>query len=374
MSDIVQWNEADTRHQAEWRSENGSPLPRKVQVADDRINADQAYKLVCEGTALLWRGDFQNARQLLQALTRRIERKAKTYTGSNLLEAFHFQRQMQVQRVRILSMLLIAVEPDYSIALRRAPDLQLAFNEAFGAPASAFVMPLRELQGLIGAHEWRKNGIPIPALGASIHPHYRVFAPTRNEYIDLLVQAELPPKARTAFDIGTGTGVLAAVLAQRGLASVVATDQEARAISCAKDNLQRLGLSHQVQLQQVDLFPEGKADVIVCNPPWLPCRPSSRLEAAIYDPESRMLCGFLNGVAAHLTPHGQAWLVLSDLAERLGMRSREQLNDWIKAAGLQVKTRLDTRPRHRRAQDQADPLHAVRSNEVVSLWVLQLAR
>jgi SAM-dependent methyltransferase len=373
MSNLLQWNEAEQNHQALWRSENGSPMPRRVQVADDRMSADQAYKLVCEGCALLWRGDFQNARQLLQALTRRIERKAKNYTGSDAQQAFHFQRQMQVQRVRILSMLLIPVAADYSIPLRRAPEMQLAFNEAYGAPGVEFVTSLREIQGLIGAHEWRKNGIFIEALGANIHPHYRVFAPTRNEYIDLVAKTELPNKVKRAFDIGTGTGVLAALLAQRGIEQIIATDQENRALSCARDNLQRLGLSTHVKLQEVDLFPEGKADLIVCNPPWLPCRPSSSLEAAIYDPDSRMLTGFLAGLAQHLQPQGQAWLILSDLAERLNMRSREQLLAWIAAGGLKVVARHDIQPRHRRASDSNDPLHSVRAAEVCSLWVLQLA-
>jgi hypothetical protein len=52
----------------------GWPAPARVQLADDQMPADVAYRLACEGTALLWRGDFQNARQLLQALARRLDR------------------------------------------------------------------------------------------------------------------------------------------------------------------------------------------------------------------------------------------------------------------------------------------------------------
>ena len=58
-------------------SEAGVAPPRRVQVADDTLSADAAYRLACEGTALLWRGDFQNARQLLQAMARRVERKPR---------------------------------------------------------------------------------------------------------------------------------------------------------------------------------------------------------------------------------------------------------------------------------------------------------
>ena len=58
----IHWNENGAEHSARWRSENGMPPPKRVVIADDRTTADQAYRLACEGTAMLWRGDFQNAR------------------------------------------------------------------------------------------------------------------------------------------------------------------------------------------------------------------------------------------------------------------------------------------------------------------------
>ena len=83
-----------------------------------------------------------------------------------------------------------------------------------------------------------------------------------------------------------------------------------------------------------------------------------------------MLLGFLSGLAAHLCKGGEGWLILSDLAEHLGLRTREQLLHWIQAAGLVVMDRLDVRPRHGKAHDASDPLHAARSAEVTSLWRL----
>ena len=118
------------------------------------------------------------------------------------------------------------------------------------------------------------------------------------------------------------------------------------------------------------MFPEGRAPLIVCNPPWVPARPSSPVEHAVYDPESRMLRGFLQGLAAHLAPGGEGWLILSDLAEHLGLRSRSELLDWIAAAGLQVLSRVDVKPQHPKAADASDALHAARAAEVTSLWRL----
>jgi methylase of polypeptide subunit release factors len=374
----IHWNEGGAERSARWRSESGMPPPKKVVVADDTMSADLAYRLACEGTALLWRGDFQNARQLLQALARRADHKGSKPKRSKapkvaptLLESFHLHRQAQSQRARTLAMLLIPFDAGYTIPLRRAPEVQLALNEAYGRFEEPFVASLRELLGVVGAHEWRRNGVPIPAIDGRIYPHYGVFSPIRGEYVELVAQAPLAAGCKLAFDIGTGTGVLAAVLARRGVQHVVATDMDARALSCARDNVERLGLSAQVDVVKADLFPEGRAPLVVCNPPWLPGRPSSSLEAAVYDPDSRMLKGFLGGLAAHLTDNGEGWLILSDLAEHLGLRPREQLLGWIADAGLQVVDRQDVRPTHPRAADATDPLHAARAAEVTSLWRLR---
>ena len=229
---------------------------------------------------------------------------------------------------------------------------------------------------MISAHEWRKNGVPILARGDEaicIHPHYGVFSPVRGEYIQLICNASWPKAIQAhsiAFDIGVGSGALSVVLAMRDIQKIVATDVDERAIACAQDNIKRLELSSQVDIQKTDLFPSGKAALIVCNPPWLPARPSSSLEHAIYDPGSRMLKGFLAGLKDHLLPDGEGWLILSDLAEHLGLRTRAELLDWIALAGLRVLGREDTRPEHKKVFDKSDALHAARLAEVTSLWRL----
>lgn len=376
----LHWSEDDTPHIAAWRSENGQLPPRRVVVADDTMTADTAWRLACEGTALLWRGDYHNARQLLQAMARRADRRPKKAAGKAadkarpLAESFHLHRMAQAQRARTLGMLLIPVEVDGHIALRRAPEVREALAEAFGDEHAVllkapFVFALRELLGLIGAHEWRRKGVMVPALGDRIHPWYGVFSPIRGEYLDLIARAPLPSKA-LAFDIGAGTGVIAALLARRGVQRVVATDLSPRALGCARDNLARLGLDDRVEVVEADLFPPGLAPLVVCNPPWVPAKPTAAVEQAVYDPDSRMLRGFLGGLAAHLEEGGEGWLILSDLAEHLGLRSRDELLGWIEVAGLKVLGRDDIRPRHGKAADETDPLHKARSAEVTSLWRL----
>ena len=364
-----------------WRAESGSAAPRRMVAADDTMSADSAYRLACEGTGLLWQGDFHNARLLLQALARRTERKPKKSKKPEPdiapAQAFNMHRQALGQRARILAMVIVPLDGDYTIPLRRAPDLKEAFTEAWGpATGEACMVSLREVLGLVGAHEWRKKGIEIAALGDAphnrIHPHYGVFSPVRGEYVDLVATTPIRDKS-LAFDIGVGTGVLSALLAKRGVQRIVATDQDPRAINCARENLHRLQRIDKVELVQTDLFPEGLAPLIVCNPPWVPARPSSPIEHAVYDEGSRMLRGFLAGLRAHLAPKGEGWLILSDLAEHLGLRSRDELLGWIAEAGLQVLGRQDIKPRHGKATDETDPLHAARAKEVTSLWRLAAA-
>ncbi len=94
------------------------------------------------------------------------------------------------------------------------------------------------------------------------------------------------------------------------------------------------------------------------------------MENGIYDPESRMLRGFLAKLAEHLEPGGEGWLILSDLAEHLGLRTRASLLEEFEVAGLRVLGRNDVPPRHPRASDKTDALHHARAAEITSLWRL----
>ena len=411
------WTEQGTERSALWRSERGAAAPKRVVLADDTTSADSAYRLACEGVGLLWRGDFQNARHLIQALERRLDnvktkpaKRNQVIVQKPMAEVFNLARQAKSQRARVLGMVLVPFDADYKIPLRRAPDAVQACTQAWGPATlvqgasieqgesteqgsftdrSSSVASLRELLGIISAHEWRKNGVELTAFGEEtednynrIHPHYGVFSPVRGEYVGLVAKAPLPvmlgkPPQLLAFDIGTGTGVLAAVLASRSVGKIIATDTDPRALACAHENLERLTAQGQVQVLQADLFPDvathGKAQLIVCNPPWLPARPSSPLERAVYDENSQMLLGFLNGLKAHLAPGGEGWLILSDIAEHLGLRTRDELLAAFEAAGLKVVARLDAKPQHAKARDKTDPLYAARSREVTSLWRLSAA-
>jgi methylase of polypeptide subunit release factors len=380
-----------------------APQPQDAVAADDTMTADRAFALLRRGTPLLWQGDYQGARQLLQAVGRRLtkqqERRGKKGRGKkgepprpepDVTAAFRRQRADRAGRARVLGLVHVDLTvrdgedgPEYVLDLRRAPDVAAACAHAWGSPAASGGdsgapgdtrrVQLTELQGVLGAYQWHVRGVEVAALGERVYPDYTVFSPTRSEYVDLVdrVAAQRLPAGASVLEIGTGTGVLAVVLARRGAGHVTATDVNPRAVACARGNLDRLGVGQRCTVVAADLWPDAtRHDVVVVNPPWLPGTPTSELELGIYDDGSGMLRRFLAGLADHLTDGGEGWLVISDLAEQLGLRRPDDLERWIADAGLQVLSRDATTPVHPRSADTTDPVYLARSREVTSLWRL----
>jgi SAM-dependent methyltransferase len=341
---------------------------------------------VRSGEALVYTGDFQNARQLLAAMGRRLAGRPPAARDPAAL--YRAERERRRREHDLLGRLVVPIEAGLAVPLRRAPDVAAALAEALGPdPGLPGLLPLRDLLGMVGAHEWRRRGVEVPALGARVHPHYGVYAPVRGEYVDLVAEAARTwsVAGRSALDVGTGTGVLALVLARAG-ARVVATDVEPRAVACARENAERLGLADRVEVVEADLFPPGKLvpgspspreaglgrgfDLVVSNPPWIPDVARTPLERAVYDPGGAFLERLVAGLPPRLEEGGEAWIVISDLAERLGLRPAGHVEALAARAGLRVADVRATRPAHPRARDEGDPLHAFRAAEVTRLFRL----
>jgi SAM-dependent methyltransferase len=366
---------AGGERRASWWSES-APAPARAVLVDDTIRADAALRRARSGEGLVWAGDWHNARHLLAAIGRRLSAPRPRAPG--LAGLFLAERERKRVEHEVLSRLAIPIGPGWTTPLRRAPSLEVPLREAFGAaPDGPALMPLREILGAIGAYEWLRRGVPVPALGGTIHPRYGVFAPVRGEYVDLVARALAARVASwqhgwLAYDVGTGTGVLAVQLARAG-ARVVATDVDPRAVACARENAERFGVTGQVQVVEADLFPPGRARLVVANPPWIPARPHGPLDRAVYDPGGALLRRLVGALPDHLADGAEAWLVLSDLAERLGLRPTGELQAMFESAGLRVVFTLETRPSHPRAQDAGDRLAEARQAERTRLYGLSTA-
>jgi precorrin-6B methylase 2 len=351
-----------------WRTESDTPCPEKLTPVGDSLKADEALRRVRKGEFLLYQGDFHNARQLLGAMGRRLPEPRHSGTP---LEAFRAERRARAIEHDTLGRLVVELTDTYALELKRAPDVSVACKQVWGKSTDGrrTLVPLKTLLGVLGASEWRKKGLKVPGLPQALTPHYGVYLPTRTDYVELLRRLG-PVKGATCFDIGTGTGVLALLLLQQGAASVVGTDVEPRAVACAEENAMRFKLKDRFKVLLQPLFPEGRADLVVCNPPWVPEPPKNRIDRAVFDDGSAMLTGFLDGLTEHLNPNGRGALIVSNLAELLGLREADFLSQQFARCRLTVLDRLDIKAKHGKAKDKSDPLHDIRSNEVTSLYVL----
>lgn len=352
-----------------WRSESQAPAPRKLSKVDDRLTAQTALARVRRNEYLLYEGDFRNAKQLVSAMGRRVNRRRE---GGKLspLETFRAERVSRLREHETLSRVVVQLDAAYALQnLKHAPMVSEACTAAWGPSTLPTIVSLKALLGVIGAAEWQKKGLPIRGLKGLLHPAYGVFLPTRTEYVDLVLQAP-PPTGKRVFDIGTGIGVISFLLLERGATNAVGTDIEPRCIACAKENAEELGLGRRFTTQLTDLFPKGKADLVVANPPWIPEPWKNRLDRAVYDEKGAFLDGFLSGLVEHLSEGGEGWLLLSNLAELIGLRPTGFLEEKLAAAGLVVKWKLEKQAHHAKASDEDDPLHAARAREVTTLYCL----
>lgn len=126
---------------------------------------------------------------------------------------------------------------------------------------------------------------------------------------------------QSVLDMGTGTGILALMLAQR-LAKlgrhfhITAVEKDERAVRQARQNFAQSPWAGNLQLHQGDIgkcLPKIEAffDHIVANPPYfdeaLPCRDKAR-HLARYKASSHLQ--WLHWAMAHLTPTGRISFVL----------------------------------------------------------------
>lgn len=137
--------------------------------------------------------------------------------------------------------------------------------------------------------------------------------------IDTVVSAGLPPNARV-LDIGTGTGRIALAMKHAGAAEVEAIDISRRAALTAR--LNSFVNRAPVRVRCGDLLGRllGTYDVIVANPPYVPCAtgaPGAHSRARAWDAgrDGRsVLDRICRDAPQHLSERGTLWLVHSALS------------------------------------------------------------
>ncbi|MFB6115299.1 MAG: HemK2/MTQ2 family protein methyltransferase [Candidatus Nanohalobium sp.] len=98
-----------------------------------------------------------------------------------------------------------------------------------------------------------------------------VYKPAEDTYLVIDYLEGLKLEGKKFLDMGTGNGQIALKAADKG-AEVTAADKNPEALKHAKEKAAEKGLQDKISFVESDLFEdiEGKYDVIVFNPPYLP--------------------------------------------------------------------------------------------------------
>lgn len=163
----------------------------------------------------------------------------------------------------------------------------------------------RSLQALL---ERRLCGEPLPYLLGEWEFFGRKFKVNRSVLIprpetEILLEESIAwlkahPGARTAIDIGTGSGAIAVSLAAEVPDLIVtATDISPEALRIASENAENHGVSNRIEFLACDLFPEadGLYNLVCANLPYIPTQDLGFLPEIVREP-ALALDGGLDGL------------------------------------------------------------------------------
>lgn len=202
-------------------------------------------------------------RQLSERIARTL---AARYGGQ---EARQIARLL-LEELAGITLTQLALEPDAPASL---PDEERITAELAAGRPLQYVVGRTEFCGLRIAV---REGVLIPR-------------PETEELVDRIAAAR--PDARRILDIGTGSGCIALALRHRlPQAAVTAVDISPEALAVARENAAALGLEVDFReadaLAGVELSVDGRFDLIVSNPPYVPLGdlPRMRENVTRYEP------------------------------------------------------------------------------------------
>ncbi len=123
-------------------------------------------------------------------------------------------------------------------------------------------------------------------------------------------------KGEDGWDIGTGTGLVALKMKQKGAKYVLATDKSPKALRNAKLNSRNLKLK--LDVRQADVFGgiKRRFDVITFNPPFTDRAPQKLYQIMFWDRGNRATRAFFSGLRRHLKKNGRAFACWSSFGTK----------------------------------------------------------
>lgn len=343
--------------------------PPAIPAGDHRrIDGNTPYREVeaCleSGESVLLTDTWGTALTLYGWLRRQVRR---THPANDYLS----QRAQRTRQWRLTRGLLAPIAA-HRVALRKAPEIP--WLERLYPEQAEFCLPLADVLGLNGSWQWYTRGLQCPGLESPLHPYHGVYFSPRGTHLELFHTwlAEQPTPG-VAVDVGVGAGPLTFLLLEHGVRLVHATDTNPNAIVSVRDDLASRQLSDRVQLEETDLLGAAPpADLIVCNPPWVPGDPAVPLDTGNHYPAD-WFERFFSAAAAGLGPEGRLVLLFSNFAHIAGLAATHPIADELERNQRLYLVQRREAPVPAPSPRQPAWRRELHERERVELWELALA-
>ena len=345
------------------------PEPVKTEneplSAFKNTSADLVAKTLLAGEFAVIGDEFPTGLKVLSELKKRV-------FSDDDDDDFLAYRNKQSLYHQASNRLLVPIKNN-NLELKKAPSI--GWIKELYPDVKDFLIPFPQVQGLNSSWQWYKKGIKYPVLESKLHPFYGTYFPTRFDHLylfDYWLKKYAGTKS-TAIDIGTGCGVLAFQMLNRGFEKVYATDINPNAIISAGDDAKRLDLDDRLEVWQSDLFQnvQQKTDLILFNPPWVPMQSAgSGLDRAIYY-EPELFSRFFDEASNHVNRNGRIVILFSNFAQVAGFEQEHPIESELRQSDrykkvIRIKRKAAKPSKKSKRRDN-------RKGEYVELWELEVS-
>lgn len=341
-------------------------FPKGIQNLElDRIKCDgnvkygHLYSYLKKGDFIEITDTFPTVLQIYTWLKKKLRiKESSTYLSYKSKRALLSQLSSQI---------FLAVEQGM-LKVKKAPTC-LWLKEIYGE--QSFLISLKDFFSLNASYQNYLSGKSYPFFEHKIFPHFGVYFPNRIEHLELLF--EYLPNFKNklesrVLDLACGSGVVSLMLLESGFQKIQATDINPFAISTIKEAVTRLSLERSLSVTQSDMFEsiEGKYDLIIVNPPWLPGEGKNLLMAA-NEGSSQFLDKFFAELGPYLSDDGDLIVLFSNMAELLELSPNNEVLEYSKTLpDLVLKQYLEKPVEKKRIQYKWQKL--LKDKEKVQLW------
>ena len=337
--------------------------PKDPVVLTKHMDIQQAIQILRSGSQLVLSDCIQTGLTIVRKLQMIQEPAELSYKDRK-------ERQHKFQETA--QNIIICIKNN-KVQIQDKVTIPSLLKDLFPETEQILHLSLLDFQSLHQASQKYEQGLFFAILGYKIHPFFAVYAPTRTSHLELFATwlQKYSGQRNCAYDIGVGSGILSFLLAKKGFGKIIATDSNPNAIQSVQRDIERLkeerGYLQNIIPKHGDLFGEEteKADVIVCNPPWMLGEVRSKLDEAMYF-ENGFFDRFFEQAHLRLQPNGRLVLIFSNVIDlvtpEVGHPIQKELNEHRFTLVQKMQ---------RRIKGSKDGQRKRRTKERVEVWELK---